>query len=100
MEPEAADELDQAALWYEQRRADFGSEFLEAVDTALDLIDRFPQAGHRVVHQTTRIPRGAHAIPKNLNSQPELHDGRDGCLKHGPPTRNLLNRRSTERTNA
>ena len=44
-EPEASAELDEAALWYEQRRSGLGIEFLEAIDGALDFIARFPQAG-------------------------------------------------------
>ena len=44
-EPEASAELDEAALWYEQRRSGLGIEFLEAIDSALEFIARFPQAG-------------------------------------------------------
>jgi hypothetical protein len=55
-EPEAADELQQAALWYEQRRAELGREFLEAVDRALEFIDRFPQAGTSVPEVLPDLP--------------------------------------------
>ena len=44
-EPEASAELDEAALWYEQRRSGLGIEFLQAIDSALEFIARFPQAG-------------------------------------------------------
>jgi toxin ParE1/3/4 len=44
-EPEASAELDEAALWYEQRRNGLGIEFLEAIDNALAFIGRFPQTG-------------------------------------------------------
>jgi len=44
-EPEASAELDEAALWYEKRRSGLGIEFLEAIDSALEFIVRFPQAG-------------------------------------------------------
>ena len=44
-EPEASAELNESVLWYEQRRRGLGIEFLEAVDSALEFIVRFPQAG-------------------------------------------------------
>ena len=44
-EPEASAELDEAAMWYEQRRSGLGIEFLEAIDSALEFVVRFPQAG-------------------------------------------------------
>jgi len=44
-EPEASAELDEAAVWYEQRREGLGVEFLQAIDKALDLIAQFPKAG-------------------------------------------------------
>jgi len=44
-EPEASVELDEAAVWYEERRDGLGLEFLQAIDNALDLIARFPRAG-------------------------------------------------------
>ena len=44
-EPEASAELNEAALWYEQRRSGLGIEFLEAIDSALVFIARFPKAG-------------------------------------------------------
>jgi hypothetical protein len=45
IEPEASAELGEASVGYEKRRADLGSEFLEAVDIALEFISRFPGAG-------------------------------------------------------
>ena len=47
-EPEASDELGEAAVWYEQRRDGLGIEFLQAIDDALELIARFPHAGAAV----------------------------------------------------
>ena len=44
-EPEASSEVEQAALWYEQQRRGLGGEFLEAIDSALEFISRFPRAG-------------------------------------------------------
>ena len=44
-EPEASAELSEAAVWYEERRDGLGIEFLQTIDSALDLIARFPQAG-------------------------------------------------------
>src|SRR5258708_6532668 len=41
----AADELEDAATWYEQQRGGLGSEFLEAIDDALAFIARWPHAG-------------------------------------------------------
>ena len=45
VEPEAADELEQAVRWYEERRVGLGSEFLDAVDVTRTLIVRWPHAG-------------------------------------------------------
>ena len=44
-EPEASDELEEAALWYENQRAGLGREFLASIDLALKQIARWPQAG-------------------------------------------------------
>jgi plasmid stabilization system protein ParE len=43
-EPEASDELDHAALWYEGRSAGLGMEFLSAVDRAVTMLRRWPHA--------------------------------------------------------
>lgn len=48
VEPEAADELDHAVRWYEQRRPGLGGRFLAAVDACLDFIDRWPGSGSMV----------------------------------------------------
>ena len=48
VEPEAAEELDQAAQWYEERRLGLGAEFLAAIDDSLYFIDRWPESGSRV----------------------------------------------------
>ena len=47
-EPEAAVELEHAALWYERQRPGLGIEFLAPIDTTLDRIDRWPLAASRV----------------------------------------------------
>src|SRR5947209_6427904 len=47
-EPEASDELTEAAVWYEGKSEGLGLEFLEAVDGALEFIARFTQAGSPV----------------------------------------------------
>lgn len=44
-ELEASAELDDAAVWYEDQRAGLGSEFLQAVDAALRLVEQWPHAG-------------------------------------------------------
>lgn len=55
-EPEAAAELDEAALWYENQRAGLGVEFLEAIDVALSHIARWPQAGDPVPDVPPDLP--------------------------------------------
>lgn len=45
IEPEAAAELEEAALWYENHRQGLGREFLERVDRSLSRLDRWPHAG-------------------------------------------------------
>lgn len=47
-EPEASIELEEAALWYEGKRAGLGLEFLEAINSALDFVTRFTPAGSSV----------------------------------------------------
>ncbi len=46
--PEAVAELEDAARWYEQRRAGLGLALLAAVDATVESIVRWPQAGSRV----------------------------------------------------
>jgi plasmid stabilization system protein ParE len=55
-EPEASAELEEAALWYESQRPGLGTEFLEAVDAALDRIARWPQAAPRVPGVAADVP--------------------------------------------
>ncbi len=46
-EVEAALELAEAALWYHQRRAGLGAEFMESIDAALELVRQWPEAAPR-----------------------------------------------------
>ena len=55
-EPEAADELEDAAIWYESQRAGLGLEFIAAVDATIERIGRWPQAAPHV-----------HGIPRELS---------------------------------
>lgn len=56
IEPEAAAELEEAAVWYDQQRIGLGTEFLDGVDAALDRIGRWP-------HAAPRVPGVAAAVP-------------------------------------
>ncbi len=49
-EAEADAEYRSAARWYEEQRPGLGTEFLDAVDAAIDFAMRFPRAG-------TPVPR-------------------------------------------
>ena len=44
-EPEAEQELEDAALWYEGQRPGLGRRFLGSVAATIDRVRRFPQAG-------------------------------------------------------
>ncbi len=55
-EPEASAELEDAAVWYDQRRAGLGVELVHAVDAALDQIAQWPQIGHRVSGLPDDVP--------------------------------------------
>jgi len=55
-EPEASTELEEAALWYEGKRAGLGLEFLDAVDVALEFVTRFTQAGPFVPFVPNDVP--------------------------------------------
>lgn len=55
-EPEASAELEDAALWYERQRAGLGSEFVQAIDAALDQIARWPEIGRRVSGVPNDVP--------------------------------------------
>ncbi len=56
IEPEAAVELEEAAVWYEQQRIGLGTDFLEAVDGALERIARWPHAAPRVPGVSVDVP--------------------------------------------
>ena len=43
-EPEASGELAHAALWYQGQRSGLGQEFLDAVDRAVAMVQRWPDA--------------------------------------------------------
>lgn len=43
-EPEASAELEHAALWYRRQRLGLGLDFLDAVDRAVALVQRWPHA--------------------------------------------------------
>jgi toxin ParE1/3/4 len=55
-EDEAEAEFRAAARWYEERQPGLGTEFLEAVDAALDRIARFPSAGASVPRLPADLP--------------------------------------------
>lgn len=52
-EPEASDELDEAALWYEHRSDGLGTAFLNAIDQAVAMVTRWPHAAP----QATDLPK-------------------------------------------
>jgi toxin ParE1/3/4 len=51
--PAAAADIEDAFVWYEQKRPGLGSEFLKIVDDALIAIQRAPQL-HPEIHRNTR----------------------------------------------
>ena len=55
-EPEAEQELLEAARWYEQRRPGLGLEFLAAIRAAVELIQRDPAGGSRVPGVKDEVP--------------------------------------------
>ena len=55
-EPEAAAELENAAVWYESQRAGLGLELIAAVDATIERLGRWPQAAPHV-----------HGIPRELS---------------------------------
>ena len=63
VEDAAADELEAAALWYEERGSGLGGQLLDDVKHALDLIQRHPSVGASV----PRVPaeRGVRRVPLN-----------------------------------
>ena len=56
IEPEAAAELEEAVVWYDQQRSGLGIEFLEAIDATLERIAHWP-------HAAPRVPRVAADVP-------------------------------------
>jgi len=56
IESEAGAELEEAAVWYDQQRIGLGTEFLEAVDSALERIARWPHAARRVPGVSVDVP--------------------------------------------
>ena len=56
IEPEADQELLEAARWYEQRRAGLGADFLAAIGAAAELIQRRPAGGTRVSGVRDEVP--------------------------------------------
>ena len=55
-EPEAVDELLEAARWYEKRRRGLGVEFLAAIGAAVELIQQHPDGGSRVPGVKDQVP--------------------------------------------
>ena len=55
-EPEAEEELLEAARWYEQHRQGLGLEFLGAIRAAVELIQRDPAGGSRVPGVKDEVP--------------------------------------------
>jgi plasmid stabilization system protein ParE len=51
--PAAAADVEEAALWYEQRRAGLGREFLAAADEAMSRVMATPE-GYSVVYKDRR----------------------------------------------
>ena len=43
-EPEASGELEHAVLWYEGQRSGLGQDFLNAIDRAVAMVQRWPHA--------------------------------------------------------
>jgi len=63
-EPEAAAELEAAALWYEARRTGLGVEFIEAFDSVLARVGRWPEIGHRVPGLPSDVPARRHPFAR------------------------------------
>jgi len=51
--PEAAEDIQRAYSWYEERRLGLGEEFLSTVDGCIQAIRRMPEM-HEKVHQDYR----------------------------------------------
>lgn len=63
-EPEASEELDDAAVWYQSQRPGLGFEFLQAVEATLDRIARWPQIGRRVPGVSADFPVRRFPVPR------------------------------------
>ena len=57
-EPEAGEELLEAARWYEQRQPGLGMEFFAAIAAAVEFIQQHPEAGSPVPYVTEAVPAG------------------------------------------
>jgi toxin ParE1/3/4 len=55
-EPEADQELEDAAWWYEEQRPGLGQLFLKAVEATVDSIQQFPGAGAPVPFVASDLP--------------------------------------------
>lgn len=51
----AAEEMTEAAMWYEEKAPGLGADFLTEVQLATDRIASFPQAGALADEQTRRL---------------------------------------------
>jgi plasmid stabilization system protein ParE len=56
IEPEAQEELEDAALWYEEQRPGLGGRLLVVVSATIDRIRRLPQAGAPVPYIPEDLP--------------------------------------------
>jgi plasmid stabilization system protein ParE len=56
LHPDARAELRSAALWYEERRAGLGDEFVAEISAALDRISRGPESNPRWPGTSDRQP--------------------------------------------
>lgn len=48
-EPEAAQELEEASLWYQRQRPGLGTEFLDAIESCVTAVLRWPRAAATVM---------------------------------------------------
>ncbi len=55
LEPEAIQEIEDAAGWYEDRRSGLGQRFLDEVAATLDRLVAFPTAGMTVPHVASDV---------------------------------------------
>jgi plasmid stabilization system protein ParE len=56
VEPEAGQELADAAGWYEDQRSGLGQRFLDRVAATLHRLSKFPAAGAPVPHVPSEVP--------------------------------------------